>query len=48
MHVSHLRKKLDDDVKPPRLIKTVRGVGYVLAPANAEPGREPGREVDGA
>jgi two-component system, OmpR family, response regulator len=26
VHVSHLRKKLGDD--PPRLIKTVRGVGY--------------------
>jgi two-component system, OmpR family, response regulator len=29
VHVSHLRKKLNDD--PPRFIKTVRGVGYVLA-----------------
>jgi DNA-binding response OmpR family regulator len=29
VHISHLRKKLDDD--PPRLIKTVRGVGYVFA-----------------
>jgi DNA-binding response OmpR family regulator len=29
VHISHLRKKLGDD--PPRLIKTVRGVGYVLA-----------------
>ena len=28
VHVSHLRQKLGDD--PPRLIKTVRGVGYVL------------------
>jgi DNA-binding response OmpR family regulator len=28
VHISHLRQKLDDD--PPRLIKTVRGVGYVL------------------
>ena len=29
VHVSHLRKKLADD--PPRLIRTVRGVGYVFA-----------------
>jgi DNA-binding response OmpR family regulator len=30
VHVSHLRQKLGDDPKSPRLIKTVRGVGYVL------------------
>jgi len=29
VHISHLRQKLRDD--PPRLIKTVRGIGYVLA-----------------
>jgi two-component system OmpR family response regulator len=29
VHISHLRKKLSDD--PPKLIKTVRGVGYVLS-----------------
>jgi len=29
VHISHLRAKLGDD--PPKLIKTVRGVGYVLA-----------------
>jgi two-component system OmpR family response regulator len=29
VHVSHLRKKLLDD--PPRLIRTVRGVGYIFA-----------------
>ncbi|MFZ5470969.1 MAG: response regulator transcription factor [Myxococcota bacterium] len=28
VHISHLRQKLGDD--PPRLIKTVRGVGYIL------------------
>jgi len=28
VHISHLRQKLSDD--PPQLIKTVRGVGYVL------------------
>jgi DNA-binding response OmpR family regulator len=30
VHVSRLRQKLEDDPKEPRLIKTVRGVGYVL------------------
>jgi len=30
VHVSHLRRKLGDDPKSPRIIKTVRGVGYVL------------------
>jgi DNA-binding response OmpR family regulator len=28
VHVSHLRKKLGDD--PPRLIRTIRGVGYMF------------------
>jgi len=31
VHVSRLRQKLGDDPKQPRLIKTVRGAGYVLA-----------------
>jgi len=31
VHVSHLRRKLGDDPRAPRLIKTIRGVGYVLA-----------------
>src|SRR5215472_6181766 len=31
VHISHLRQKLGDDPRTPRLIKTVRGVGYVLA-----------------
>ena len=30
MHISSLRKKLGDDPKEPRFIKTVRGVGYML------------------
>jgi DNA-binding response OmpR family regulator len=30
VHISHLRQKLGDDPRAPRLIKTVRGVGYVL------------------
>jgi DNA-binding response OmpR family regulator len=31
VHISHLRQKLGDDPRLPKLIKTVRGVGYVLA-----------------
>ena len=31
VHVSHLRRKLGDDPRSPRIIKTVRGVGYVFA-----------------
>ena len=32
VHVSRLRQKLGDDSRQPRLLKTVRGVGYVLTP----------------
>ncbi len=32
VHISSLRKKLDDDSKNPRYIKTVRSVGYMLVP----------------
>jgi DNA-binding response OmpR family regulator len=31
VHISHLRQKLGDDPRSPKLIKTVRGVGYVMA-----------------
>jgi DNA-binding response OmpR family regulator len=31
VHIGRLRQKLEEDPKEPRLIKTVRGVGYVLA-----------------
>ena len=31
VHISHLRQKLGDDPRSPRLIKTVRGIGYVFA-----------------
>ena len=31
VHVSHLRRKLGEDPRTPVLIKTVRGVGYVMA-----------------
>jgi len=30
VHISHIRKKLGDDARKPRLLKTVRGVGYTV------------------
>ncbi len=30
VHVSSLRKKLGDDAKNPRFIRTIRGIGYTL------------------
>ena len=30
VHVSSLRKKLGDDAKCPRFIRTIRGIGYSL------------------
>lgn len=36
VHISHLRKKLFDHRRIPRLIQTVRGVGYVLGRAENE------------
>jgi DNA-binding response OmpR family regulator len=35
VHVSRLRHKLEDDPRNPRLLKTIRGVGYMLAPESA-------------
>lgn len=39
VHISALRKKLGDDPKEPRFIRTVRGVGYVLADPASAPSR---------
>lgn len=36
VHISSLRKKLGDDFKNPRYIKTVRSVGYMLVPQGEE------------
>ncbi len=36
VHVSSLRKKLGDDAKQPRFIRTIRGIGYMLQ--DVEPG----------
>jgi DNA-binding response OmpR family regulator len=30
VHISHLRQKLEKDPRDPRLIRTVRGIGYLL------------------
>jgi two-component system phosphate regulon response regulator OmpR len=30
VHVSHIRRKLGDDSKRPRFLKTVRGIGYTI------------------
>ena len=35
VHISHLRAKLNDDSRNPRLLKTVRGVGYMLVAEQA-------------
>jgi DNA-binding response OmpR family regulator len=32
MHVARLREKLGDDAEEPRILLTVRGKGYMLAP----------------
>jgi DNA-binding response OmpR family regulator len=33
VHISHLRRKLGDDPRQPKLIKTVRGIGYLVPKA---------------
>jgi DNA-binding response OmpR family regulator len=38
MHISSLRRKLGDDPAGPRLITTVRGVGFRFEPGATEPG----------
>ncbi|MEZ5428251.1 MAG: response regulator transcription factor [Pyrinomonadaceae bacterium] len=35
VHISSLRRKLGDDFKNPRYIKTIRSVGYMLVPGKA-------------
>ena len=35
VHVGNLRKKLGDKGREPRFIRTVRGVGYRMAPVEA-------------
>ena len=32
VHVSWLRRKIEEDVNGPRLILTIRGIGYMFAP----------------
>jgi len=38
VHISHLRRKLGDDPRKPRVIKTVRSVGYFVPRDAAAPG----------
>lgn len=33
VHIGHLRRKIEDDPRDPRIIKTIHGVGYMLAAA---------------
>ncbi len=33
VHISRLRQKLGDDPRSPRLLRTIRGVGYLLSPS---------------
>jgi two-component system response regulator CpxR len=35
VHISNLRRKLGDDPKDPGFIRTVRGVGYMMADPTA-------------
>jgi DNA-binding response OmpR family regulator len=37
VRISLIRQKLEDDAKHPRLLKTVRGAGYVLADNEVDP-----------
>jgi len=36
--VSRLRHKIEDDPRSPRMLKTIRGAGYMLTPADASAG----------
>ncbi len=38
VHISRLRHKLGDDPRHPRMLKTVRGAGYMLTPNEARDG----------
>lgn len=40
VHISSLRRKLGDDFKNPRYIKTIRSVGYMLVPPGESEGPE--------
>lgn len=44
MHISALRKKLGDDPRKPRLIHTIRTVGYMMDPAQHNPADRAGDE----
>ena len=46
VHISRLRQKLGDDPKRPRLLKTIRGVGYLLTRDDPEVTAEYRRRFD--
>jgi DNA-binding response OmpR family regulator len=48
VHISHLRQKLGDDPRNPRLLKTVRGVGYMYATPTAAASPSDGAGLDAA
>jgi len=37
MHIARLRDKLGDTTRPPRLLKTIRGTGYMYTPDEVRP-----------
>lgn len=41
--VSRLRHKVEDDPRNPRMLKTIRGAGYMLTPSNASSSAPSGR-----
>lgn len=43
VHISALRKKLGDDPREPRFIRTVRSAGYQLIPPEGQPSPVPGQ-----
>jgi two-component system OmpR family response regulator len=47
VQVGRLRRKLQDDDDPPRLIKAVRGVGYIFTPSVEPLDPQPGAKSGG-
>ena len=45
VHVGNIRRKIEDDPRMPRRIKTIRGVGYVFVPEVTRISDSPGRAL---